>query len=1007
MHILDILQVIVVCKFNRGNVWGMWRIFRGHVADFIFYMVFGVQLIQRITIYLSAVMKGLSFDEIFVIVGSFSLVLCLFYFILRDAKNEKRLLTSQQHLRDACYNDRQYLLMTSFDICGYGYLSRPNELIADKSINSFATHSSIAYSTSCSSSSKALSLIKCTLRSPSISSYESLPLSPNNPSPKSQSPSPPTFPQRHRTLQRSPTLLSLHSINEGSVTSIFTFEENITPRTDSFNNIISPYLVSGSAVTSESEAASAHSLWRTNLAHPTKHKQLRRLFGQHSLYHSHRQLVNISRKLDFPSTNLLFGMQEDPCMHHQPNSSLLYHLLRRCHPIVSLVMQHPSLQHTLTMRCMHFIADLVLTLSFSIMLLYSSAFLPSKWLLNTSCGSRDVESMCDDAVLAFYPSSLSVCAWSYHSSQCIDRTWLSLNPITDSPTNSTCTIIVLYLIAAAVVMLVAAVPRAVVRIMLDVVSCRVEMQRSAPLVDSASVAATPAQSPANFTRNPRVPRLWVDADIVENERLFRPLSNGGFPSKYLYCDSLPVQDEARIIIAGARDFLCSGHVILPWKDTQLDVLELDVLARKTAVMTALGVDSCGTPLHNCEVHVFCRRLRTKLVSIRATAQQLCETIAGYASSGPSGKLTSSALNNEAMMYAANLTLLQNFIVERIPATYRYSLKSTLFKHDCSPQRPVSAACWNASFTVVCVTLVAVIYGAYAARISMINDNVDRSQTSLLREPRLILVIFFVLDRLIAPAVLIVYHSTCMVHITPQLYRIYQVLCNVIDKVEEFGDACCTSYAQLHDDIRVIQHLSPACRAARKWSHLSMSSVLLLLDDHDNDLCVTASLPSTSLTFRMFAAVVLMLRDVPAIIADTALTLFLSILVLAVVCANVMFVAFSAKWYGIAWAAVAYLLLMRFLLRSYCEKHSILAVLCCLPYQVTPSLHSASVEERWKQLNNIITEVDGVPLSPRRRRCSSDLTTVPNEVLQLTTRSDQYLSVQLPLPTLTTLSERRV
>ena len=169
-------------------------------------------------------------------------------------------------------------------------------------------------------------------------------------------------------------------------------------------------------------------------------------------------------------------------------------------------------------------------------------------------------------------------------------------------------------------------------------------------------------------------------------------------------------------------------------------------------------------------------------------------------------------------------LVQHFIMEQISPICRFGISKSFYQQDTSSCGRISLWTWCAAWVIICVTWL--VMAGWCMRWAASNGSASVTPWAIT------FVVLFLVDTL--------FNEICQIYLLnvivtdklrPQLQQIYDVLAHVLETrwLVDYSSG---------SDIRVIQHLSAACRASRVDSlRCSVASMVLgLLNDKDIALC---------------------------------------------------------------------------------------------------------------------------------------------------------------------------
>ena len=287
---------------------------------------------------------------------------------------------------------------------------------------------------------------------------------------------------------------------------------------------------------------------------------------------------------------------------------------------------------------------------------------------------------------------------------------------------------------------------------------------------------------------------------------------------YAYYDFLTVAEESNVLVTSVRNNLEANLTAapLPWRQSQSSRNAANV----EAVMDMLGVYADGTPVPLTLWQKFMfgnsrGRVESKIKKVRAAAEEIVEDMASFTNS---------------MEDCKDTALIQHFILEQLSPFRRYALKRAFFQFDYAMPEKVSGCTWVAAWAFMVVVWLFLVYWIF--RWAMLNSGATITGWSA--------AIGFVLlqDVCVNETMQIfIVHVVAIEAMRPQLRRIYATLNSILKEkaASVLGDEMLNESL---DKVRVVQHLSAACRAARHPDvvHLPSAQLLLRVNDYDAAIC---------------------------------------------------------------------------------------------------------------------------------------------------------------------------
>ncbi len=325
------------------------------------------------------------------------------------------------------------------------------------------------------------------------------------------------------------------------------------------------------------------------------------------------------------------------------------------------------------------------------------------------------------------------------------------------------------------------------------------------------------------------------------------LDEDNFTAEQVYDTQLSTDDEARQILQESKVYL-DHHVNSPqltWQDAKFNSGKQ---AKANAIQLQIGIHADGSPVPL----TFTERLvhgnpKQKL------AAQIAQARAGAA------VIEKRLQTCGTEVQAKDTLLIQHFILEQFSPAKQFVLRNYMFSSNASTQMSVSPAAWLLSWGWIILSMAFFLAWAFAWAATERGDTAAAWGIVLgtaLAQDVLIIQVF---------RAYIIYHLS-MVSIRPQLQYIYRVLNKVAISFAQ--DDITDNFL----DVRVCQHLSPACRAAHSQAahDLATGSILRHIDDVDVAMCRS----KTEISLATLAALVLAVPVAFAIISETLGTIIL-------------------------------------------------------------------------------------------------------------------------------------
>ena len=344
----------------------------------------------------------------------------------------------------------------------------------------------------------------------------------------------------------------------------------------------------------------------------------------------------------------------------------------------------------------------------------------------------------------------------------------------------------------------------------------------------------------------------------------RDFSNveGDFISNEIFNDFLSPAEECVRLITRVQDFLAfdgsasSNHIRSLSRDS--GSLSSEHLAAMKAIGSQLMVNFDGTmkPITMRQRLFYSNRqnlIEKKILVARAKAIKICKTI------------------DEMEVLDDNLkdiALMRKFILEQVSIFYRFSLKKNFMDIDGVPPEFISPSLWLAAWILIISALLFFLFWIFAWGVRNGGQTLDLWGTNY--------------GISIAQDILVLeLGKVCIIYVfailsaKPQLQVIKRV-------INDRALSLVQDTVVFNDRVSVVQHFSPACRAARSsgLSKLSASKILRSMTDADMERCKEHrdfTLGNIIFYTIMMAAVIAALSE---ILVDQLLTFILSSMLLA-------------------------------------------------------------------------------------------------------------------------------
>lgn len=285
-----------------------------------------------------------------------------------------------------------------------------------------------------------------------------------------------------------------------------------------------------------------------------------------------------------------------------------------------------------------------------------------------------------------------------------------------------------------------------------------------------------------------------------------------------YIEFLRVEEEANLLLTNAEKAFKDSlmYCTLPWRVENLS--QTRNFGSVDHARTFIGVYPDGTPIPLTWMQWLSfgtprKRIERKLKRVRERAKAIMEDMEMFVEGEEDCKDT---------------LLIQNFILEQLSPFKRYALRHEFFQMDTAIPGFVNGWVWLSAWAFIISTWMFLAYWVVMWAIDNSGISVQAWAYQL---------IFVVLQEIFINELLQIFIVNVIVieALRPQLRRIYFALNTVI--ISKMADLKTTDKMQGHrENVRVVQHMSAACRAARKNPDLPASQLLMRVDDNDAALC---------------------------------------------------------------------------------------------------------------------------------------------------------------------------
>jgi len=358
---------------------------------------------------------------------------------------------------------------------------------------------------------------------------------------------------------------------------------------------------------------------------------------------------------------------------------------------------------------------------------------------------------------------------------------------------------------------------------------------AAPVSATVDNKAAPIQALYQRRNANRVPVTSSEA------RVQYVLDADNFTADQVYDTQMSVADESRQILQESQDYL-QNHANAPQLAWQNGKYNSAKQAKANAIQQHIGINADGTPVPlNVFEKIAYGTPHQKLVSSLTKARVDADVI----------EQRLKACGSEVQ--AKDALLIQHFILEQFSPIKQFVLRRHMFNNNMTTQMTVSPLVWVLAWTWVILSMAFFLAWAFAWGATEGGNTAAAWGIVIgtaLAQDVLIIQVFRVY----------VIYSLSMVSIKPQLQYIYRVLNKVAISFAQ--DEIADNFL----DVRVCQHLSPACRAAHSHiAHdLATATILRHIDDADVSMCRVKH----EVHLATLAAVVLAVPVAFAIISET-------------------------------------------------------------------------------------------------------------------------------------------
>lgn len=374
--------------------------------------------------------------------------------------------------------------------------------------------------------------------------------------------------------------------------------------------------------------------------------------------------------------------------------------------------------------------------------------------------------------------------------------------------------------------------------------------------------STEAYKPENAERVSHLGKLMEEvgtarADTMSEEDVQR---QNNFMARQVYLDFISPQEEATALLKQVKTFFTEDleDGALPWEFGSVTG-GAEKLARVKAIQKSIGVhgDMTAEPLTLREWLMYGtprNRLEQKIAKARKKASAIEQQLEEF---------------QDIETDLKDIALIQHFILEQLTPIRRYALKLEFFIFDGTPDE-TGPLKWIIAWCFYSGCLMFFVYWLFAWGVKqggtvlmnwgmnfLIGAMMDIFGVSVLR--------ILILDIIGLDA------------IRPQLRVIRRVLTHV-------GITYCQENTDRSREVRIVQHMSPACRAARTFAAKSLASAQILrhIDDLDVERCRenrSGGIPTWMLVVIAIPAVAALINDN---MADFVIGFFINLILTSII-----------------------------------------------------------------------------------------------------------------------------
>lgn len=172
----------------------------------------------------------------------------------------------------------------------------------------------------------------------------------------------------------------------------------------------------------------------------------------------------------------------------------------------------------------------------------------------------------------------------------------------------------------------------------------------------------------------------------------------------------------------------------------------------------------------------------------------------------------------------DIALMRKFVIENVGLFYRFSLRRCLQDIEGVPPESISLPIWIFSWSLVTMADMFYIYWIFAWGVANAGETLNDWGTDYMTASVQELCVYEVMK-------IFILYIFAILSVKPQLQVIKRVINDCALSLVQDG-------AHVVDDVSIVQHFSPSCRAARMsgLSHLPSAAILRHMTDSDIDRC---------------------------------------------------------------------------------------------------------------------------------------------------------------------------